>query len=322
MTPDTQHWLSTNRPPRVQITYDVETLGATVKQEIPFIMGVISDLHGDTAPADDMAGRRFVEIDRDNFAQVIGGIAPTRTLTGIPHRQIQRGPSGPVAVPDGKDLIVSGLAFKSLDDFTPANVIQNVSTLSDIMTLRQQLSTLVAQLGTSATLPAAVREAAAPQTFTGATAAITAADAALTGALTQFGTAVAAVKAADSTQGTAADALATSLSTAKTTSYTGLAAAQKSITDWQAAPAVKAKADAAAAAVQALAGQADTVSKAIDSALGKLQALIGAAPKTQIGAVTDAVSVAKAQAVAATAAFAELPAYPGSILALNPSAAA
>ncbi len=63
------------RPPRVHITYEVETGGAQVMKEIPFVMGVISDLAGNPAEAPpEMKDRKFVEIDRDNFNDVMKAI--------------------------------------------------------------------------------------------------------------------------------------------------------------------------------------------------------------------------------------------------------
>ncbi|MFX9688445.1 type VI secretion system contractile sheath small subunit, partial [Acinetobacter baumannii] len=65
------------RPPRVQITYDVETGGAIEKKELPFVVGVMADLAGKNAGAmAPLKNRKFVEIDRDNFNNVMGGLKP------------------------------------------------------------------------------------------------------------------------------------------------------------------------------------------------------------------------------------------------------
>ncbi|HLI76576.1 MAG TPA: type VI secretion system contractile sheath small subunit, partial [Acidobacteriaceae bacterium] len=65
------------RPPRVQITYDVETGGAIEKKELPFVVGVLADLSGQpSTPLPAMKERKFVEVDRDNFDKVLAKMAP------------------------------------------------------------------------------------------------------------------------------------------------------------------------------------------------------------------------------------------------------
>ena len=73
----TQHVLDRVRSPRVQVTYDVETRGAIEKKELPFLMGVLGDFTGNTAPAKKLKDRRFVNIDRDNFDGVMKDMAPS-----------------------------------------------------------------------------------------------------------------------------------------------------------------------------------------------------------------------------------------------------
>ena len=86
MSESTQHRLSRVRPPRVQITYDVETGGAIEKKELPFVIGILADLSKKAVPAGVVPGegentalqeRPFVEIDRDNFAAVMAQMKPT-----------------------------------------------------------------------------------------------------------------------------------------------------------------------------------------------------------------------------------------------------
>ena len=77
----TQHVLSRVRPPRVQITYDVETGGAIEKKELPFVVGVMADLSGKPAePLPKVKERKFVEIDRDNFNEVMSSAKPRLAL--------------------------------------------------------------------------------------------------------------------------------------------------------------------------------------------------------------------------------------------------
>ena len=77
MSDSLQKWVGRNRPPRVQITYDVESGDAVEKKELPFVVGIMADLSGQPLlPLAKMKDRRFVEIDRDNFKEIMGKIAP------------------------------------------------------------------------------------------------------------------------------------------------------------------------------------------------------------------------------------------------------
>src|SRR5438045_5243191 len=82
MPDSTQHKLDRVRPPRVQITYDVEVGDASQKKELPFIVGVLSDLSGQPAQAlPKVKDRKFVEIDRDNLNDVLASIGPRAART-------------------------------------------------------------------------------------------------------------------------------------------------------------------------------------------------------------------------------------------------
>lgn len=129
MPESTQHKLDRVRRPRVQITYDVETLGSIVKTELPFVVGIMADLSGNSLPnavpnADQptLKDRKFVEIDRDNFDTIMEKIDPK--------------------VKVGADT----LHFKTLDDFSPINVLRNVPELKKLFDSRTRLSNLVAKL--------------------------------------------------------------------------------------------------------------------------------------------------------------------------------
>ncbi len=77
MSNSLQHWVGRNRPPRVQITYDVEIGDAVEKKELPLVVGLLADLSGKPVkPLPKLKDRRFVEVDRDNFDSVMGKIAP------------------------------------------------------------------------------------------------------------------------------------------------------------------------------------------------------------------------------------------------------
>lgn len=130
-----QHKLDRVRAPRVQITYDVEKGDAIEMKEIPFVVGVLGDLSGKPEQAlPKLKDRKFVEIDRDNFNNVLEGIKPRlafrvdNTLTA-----------------EDTKLAVE-LRFKSLDDFHPEQVAKQISPLRKLLETRQKLSDLLAKL--------------------------------------------------------------------------------------------------------------------------------------------------------------------------------
>lgn len=133
------------RPPRVKITYDVETLGSSVATELAFLVAILADLSG-AGEKDDVEARKFVEIDRDNFNEVLKKSAPRTPLTDI--KLIQ-------AVDDEFDDDQEGLRsiledlkdkaklpFESIDDFEPRKVIENVEQLGAIFRKREELRDL------------------------------------------------------------------------------------------------------------------------------------------------------------------------------------
>ena len=126
-----QKFIARNRAPRVQIEYDVELYGAEKKIQLPFIMGVMANLSGNpTEPLPDVADRKFLEIDIDNFDQRLKAMKPRvafqvpNTLTG-----------------DGNLMV--DVTFDSMDDFSPAAVARKVDALSKLLEARQQLASLV-----------------------------------------------------------------------------------------------------------------------------------------------------------------------------------
>ncbi len=131
----TQHKLDRVRPPRVQITYDVEVGGAIEMKELPFVLGVMGDFSGKPEdPLPPMKNRKFVEIDRDNFNQVLTGMKPR--LAFSVENKLQN---------DGSKLGVD-LKFKSIDDFEPDNVVQQVEPLRKLVEARQKLSDLQSKM--------------------------------------------------------------------------------------------------------------------------------------------------------------------------------
>lgn len=134
MPESTQHKLDRVRPPRVQITYDVEIGGAIQKKELPLVVGILSDLSGATPNPIAMKDRKFIEIDRDNFNEVLKSIGPTISSSVANH------------VNKSKDPLSVSLKFESIDDFTPANLVQQVESLRKLLDSRRRLNDLLAKL--------------------------------------------------------------------------------------------------------------------------------------------------------------------------------
>ena len=129
--PSSQKFIARNRAPRVQIEYDVELYGAEKKVQLPFVMGVMANLSGKPAEAlPDVADRKFLEVDIDNFDQRLKAMKPRvafqvpNTLTG-----------------DGNLMV--DLTFDSMDDFSPAAVARKVDALRKLLEARQQLANLL-----------------------------------------------------------------------------------------------------------------------------------------------------------------------------------
>lgn len=134
-----QKWLGRNRPPRVQITYDVETLGAIEMKELPFVLGILADLSGSTERAENLKERKFLEIDRDNFDQTMAKtIAPTLQVKVPDALKAAEGTEG--------ENLVADLAFGDIDDFRPENIAMQVPALRSLLEARHALTDLVAQL--------------------------------------------------------------------------------------------------------------------------------------------------------------------------------
>ena len=126
-----QKKLSRVRPPRVHITYDVETGGAIEKREIPFVAGVLADLSGQPEqPLPPLKERKFVEVDKDNFDRVLGQTNP-RLAFKVDNRLSE----------DDTRLGVE-LRFRSMADFEPAAVAKKIPSLRKLLELRNALHNL------------------------------------------------------------------------------------------------------------------------------------------------------------------------------------
>jgi type VI secretion system protein ImpB len=130
-----QQKISRIRPPRVHISYEVETGGAIEMKELPFVVGVLGDFSGKPVdPLPRVRDRKFVEIDRDNFDSVLAGMKP-RLQMGVENKLSN----------DGGKLAVE-LNFRSMEDFEPDQVVQQVEPLRRLVEARRNLSDLLAKM--------------------------------------------------------------------------------------------------------------------------------------------------------------------------------
>lgn len=147
MPESTQHKLDRVRPPRVQITYDVEIGGAIEKKELPLVIGVLADLSGKPeTPLAKLKERGFVEVDRDNFNDVLASIAP-RLAFAVENKLTKDG-----------SYINSELQFHSMDDFNPVNIVEQVAPLKKLFDARNRLSDLLAKLDGNDELDSALQQ--------------------------------------------------------------------------------------------------------------------------------------------------------------------
>src|SRR5262249_15788839 len=126
-----QKFIARNRAPRVQIEYEVELYGAQKKVQVPFVMGVMSDLSGDAAePLPPVDERKFMSIDVDNFDERVKSVKPRvafRVATTL----------------SGEGKVKVDIRFESMDDFSPAAVARKVDALNKLLEARTQLANLV-----------------------------------------------------------------------------------------------------------------------------------------------------------------------------------
>jgi len=122
------------RKPRVHITYNVETDGAQIERELPFVVGVMGDFSGDpTQPLKPMADRKFASIDADNFNDVMARMAPGLNL------KVDN-----TLADDGSEMAVN-LKFQSMDDFDPARIVDQVPALKSLLDTRNKLRDLMSK---------------------------------------------------------------------------------------------------------------------------------------------------------------------------------
>jgi type VI secretion system protein ImpB len=135
------------RPPRVHITYEVETEGAVVMKDLPFVVGVLGDFSGDpTEPLKPLKDRKFVQIDRDNIAEVMARMTPGLNM------RVENTLKG-----DGSELGVQ-LKFRSMEDFEPANVVKQVEPLRKLLETRDKLRDLLTKVDRSEDLESVLEQ--------------------------------------------------------------------------------------------------------------------------------------------------------------------
>ena len=147
MSESTQHKLDRVRKPRVHITYDVETEGAVVKKDLPFVMGVLGDFSGDpTKKLDPLSKRKFIQIDRDNINDVMSRMSPGLKL------KVEN-----TLKDDGSEMAVQ-LKFNSMDDFEPAAVAKQIEPLRQLLETRDKLRDLLTKVDLSEDLENVLEE--------------------------------------------------------------------------------------------------------------------------------------------------------------------
>lgn len=137
-----QHKLDRVRSPRVQITYDVETNGAMVKKELPFVVGILAGLsgHRDEKELGALKDRKFVEIDRDNIDSVLQDAAPMLNLS-VDNK-----------LSDDDTKLRLSLQFKSMEDFEPAKVAEQIAPLKELLDMRRRLDEVISRISTNSQL--------------------------------------------------------------------------------------------------------------------------------------------------------------------------
>ncbi|WP_330982222.1 MULTISPECIES: type VI secretion system contractile sheath small subunit [Enterobacterales] len=127
---NSQKFIARNRAPRVQIEYDVEIYGSEKKVELPFVMGVLTDLSGKSLePLPPVADRKFLDIDIDNFDERMKAMKP-RAAFAVPNTLT------------GEGQLMVDITFESMNDFSPDQIARKVDSLSQLLEARTQLANL------------------------------------------------------------------------------------------------------------------------------------------------------------------------------------
>ena len=149
MAESTQKKLERIRPPRIQISYEVETGGAIEMKELPFLMGVLGDFSGQPAdPLPRLKDRKFVELTPENFDDTLASMKP-RLAFSVENKLSEDADAGKLKVE---------LNFRSMDDFSPDAVARQVKPLRELLDLRTELANLRANLQTNEKLDDVLQE--------------------------------------------------------------------------------------------------------------------------------------------------------------------
>jgi len=131
-----QHKLDRVRPPRVQVTYDVEVGDAIQTKELPFVVGILADLSGmPENPLPPMKDRKFIEVDRDNFNEIMASIKPHLHLS-LDNKLTN----------DGDTNLVVDLYFNDMEDFNPLNILKQIEPMAKLYEARTKLKDLLTKL--------------------------------------------------------------------------------------------------------------------------------------------------------------------------------
>ena len=135
MTDSSQQRIGRVRPPRVQITYDVEDGGGTTTRELPLVAGVVSDLSGDGNDPVDYAEREFVEVEQGGVESLMKRISPTLKFS-VPDE---------ISAEDGAEIGID-LKFESIDDFSPMGVAAQIPQTAKLLEARRWLADLYGKI--------------------------------------------------------------------------------------------------------------------------------------------------------------------------------
>lgn len=145
---NTQHKLDRTRKPRVQITYDVEKGDASEAKELPFVVGVMSDLSGSNDQEEALKERKFVEVDRDTFNEFLKKQKP-RFTANVPN----------TTTDDADAQLHVDIEFESMKDFEPEGIAEKVPLLKELLETRQRLKSLQSRVSSSDEVKQLVTEA-------------------------------------------------------------------------------------------------------------------------------------------------------------------
>jgi type VI secretion system protein ImpB len=157
MPDSTQHKLDRVRPPRVQITYDVEIGDAIVMKELPLVVGIMADLSGKPEEAlPPLRERKYVEIDRDNFNDIMKAIGPRLALRV--DNKLVKGEGNGEGGEGGGEKLSAVLNFSNIDDFSPLNVLKQIEPLARLFEARTRLADLLTKLDGNDALDALLQD--------------------------------------------------------------------------------------------------------------------------------------------------------------------